>query len=399
MLGGLLALGSISCKTNPETPSPIDAVGTPTEVGTPLGNAVSKKIGPQGGTLTSHDGLVELSIPAGALAQETTISIEPIQNYALHGVGTAYRFLPDGQQFGQPATLKLKYSDADVADSAPEALGIAYQRADRAWYNMPGKKLDKQKREVTVPMPHFSDWSLFEEFHLTATKSFLAYGEMTELELMQLAPLTGQKEEPLILKNGGTSGTKWAVAGGGTLKPNGASARYTAPITPSLPNPVTVSVEVAFANNPAKLILLKEIFVGTGYIKVNFLGKEHLFNLAAFLHDDDPAFSAVIGGTPNEAFSIEFAHGRTGTFPFSDVGENGRCRVNFAFNGGQQYDSGHSWCNDEYMIADGQVIFEEYQAGKFAKGTFSGNLIKYDDHCTKSGPAISGSFYVGTFTL
>jgi hypothetical protein len=396
---GLLSAGLFSCQPETGSPDPVDPAGTPTEVGTPQGTLVSKVIGAQGGTLATPDGQVELTIPAGALTKETTISIQPISNHTPNGVSTAYRFLPDGQEFSKPATLKFKYSDSDITGSVPEALGIAYQRADRIWYNVPGKNLNKQKQEVTVPMPHFSDWSLFENFVLTAPKTVVNYKESVSLQVFELAPLSNTAEAPLVQKTSGPNGgLKWSLVGGGSLKPSGASATYTAPPGATQPNPVTISVEIQFENNPTKLILVKEIFVGSGFIKINFMGKEYVFTTCR-LDDEDPSFSTIVGGTPQEVFSIGFANGRKGSFPFWYEGDNGKCRINFEFGNGSQYDSGHSWCNDEDMIANGQVVFEEYVRGKYAKGTISGNLIKYEDNCTKSGPAISGSFYVMPFQI
>ncbi|GAB3166620.1 hypothetical protein [Telluribacter humicola] len=395
-IGIILSLTACDLETVDGT-DPVDLIGKPTEVGAPQGQAVSKSIGPQGGTLATTDGLVELTIPAGALAQETNISIQPIHNHTPNGVGTSYRFMPDGQQFAKPATLKLKYTDAEVADSAPEALGIAYQRTDKVWYNVPGKSLDKQKKEVTVPMPHFSDWSLFENFRLVTStgKPLLSYGESVTMQIMELAPLTETKEEPLIQKtSGANNGLKWSLVGGGTLKPSGSTATYTAPRSAANPNPVTISVGLNFKNNPTKLILVKELYIGSGFVKVNFLGKDYVFSSMTVLDDEDPNYSSVVGATPKEVLQIEFSNGRKGSYPFWYSAKGNNCRVSFTLGGNQQYDSGHDWCNGEDMIADGQVVFEEYVPGKYARGTFSGNLIKYDDQCTKAGPAISGSFYV-----
>ncbi|GAB3166624.1 hypothetical protein [Telluribacter humicola] len=401
-LGLFLSLFSCNPDHEGQGPDPVEQVGKPTEVGAPQGQAISKLIGPQGGTLATADGLVELTIPAGALAQETNISIQPIHNHTPNGVGTSYRFMPDGQQFAKPATLKLKYTDAEVADSAPEALGIAYQRTDKVWYNVPGKSLDKQKKEVTVPMPHFSDWSLFENFRLVTStgKPLLSYGESVTMQIMELAPLTETKEEPLIQKtSGANNGLKWSLIGGGTLKPSGAEATYTAPRSASNPNPVTISVEINFQNNPTKLILVKQLYIGSGLIKVNFLGKEYVFNKGAFLFDDEEGLSYIAGTTDDILFSIDFENGRKGAFPFHDVSEPGKAKITFQFLHGDEYDSGHDNCDGKDMIASGQVVFEEFERGQYAIGTISGNLINSRSECTIAGPSISGIFYVPSFLV
>ena len=59
-LGLLLSLSGCNPDNAGQGPDPVEQVGKPTDVGTPQGQAVSKSIGPQGGTLATADGLVEL---------------------------------------------------------------------------------------------------------------------------------------------------------------------------------------------------------------------------------------------------------------------------------------------------------------------------------------------------
>ncbi|MGA0555430.1 hypothetical protein ACO2Q8_02185 [Larkinella sp. VNQ87] len=407
LLAGWVVLVSLSaCQPNQNEPDPEkpgteqpNPTGDVTEVGQPQGAVVSKLIGPEGGSLATADGRVQLTIPAGAVDKATAISIQPISNHTPHGVGTAYRFLPDGLQFSKPAVLTFQYTDADVSDSAPSSLGVAYQRTNKIWYAVPGKQVDIRKREVSVPMPHFSDWSLFEEFYLVTEGGnnfgFLNYGETVTLEIVQIAALTGTAEEPLITKTAPNSGTKWSLIGDGTLTPQPYKATYTAPRSMPKQNPVTISVELTFGNSPVKLILVREFFIGPGYIKINFLGQERIYNLGVYLNDEEPEYSAIVGGNGTEMFSINFSNGKEGSaLRFYYDSEPGKCRVNFEFNGGKQYDSGHDNCDGEDMIANGQVVFERYEPGKFVKGTISGNLIDYDANCTKSGPPITGEFFV-----
>src|SRR5688572_18112074 len=73
--------------------------GSPTAVGVSVGVRTEATIGPAGGELFSADSLVKLDVPAGALGNQTTISIEPLTNYAPGGMGRAYRLLPSGLEF------------------------------------------------------------------------------------------------------------------------------------------------------------------------------------------------------------------------------------------------------------------------------------------------------------
>ncbi len=74
----------------------------------PQGSAV---IGRDGGTVTSADGKVKLVIPAGALGNSETITIESIDPAkmpsAVAGADLAYDMKPDGLRFAQPAQISV----------------------------------------------------------------------------------------------------------------------------------------------------------------------------------------------------------------------------------------------------------------------------------------------------
>ncbi len=81
--------------------------GTPA-TSPPAGSAV---IGRDGGTVTSADGKVKLVIPAGALGNSETITIESIDPAKmpapLAGADLAYDMKPDGLRFAQPAQISV----------------------------------------------------------------------------------------------------------------------------------------------------------------------------------------------------------------------------------------------------------------------------------------------------
>ena len=62
------------------TPPTPQSAGLVTPVGIPAGNAGSKIIGSGGGSITSADGRFTITIPAGALSGDKTISVQPISN-------------------------------------------------------------------------------------------------------------------------------------------------------------------------------------------------------------------------------------------------------------------------------------------------------------------------------
>lgn len=86
---------------------------------------VTKIIGSSGGTIVSSDGGATLTIPPGALAGDTTISIEPVGDETMAIVAaiphTGYALGPDGLSFAKPAQLTVRYAPADLPVGASEA--------------------------------------------------------------------------------------------------------------------------------------------------------------------------------------------------------------------------------------------------------------------------------------
>lgn len=218
ILGFFMLASMTACKHDEEpiTPDPVKPGSgqelpgkNQTEVGVPQGTATSLTIGPAGGILTTADGRVRLEIPAGAVASNTLISIQPILNHAPNGLGLAYRFSPDGTQFAKPATLTIKYQKGAVAVNDPLMLQVGYQGSDKQWLRVPGVKVDTLSQSISVPMPHFSDWTAYEIAKIEALSveggpakgAPLDFGQSTELEVTGalLEPLT-QTTESLTIK-------------------------------------------------------------------------------------------------------------------------------------------------------------------------------------------------------
>src|SRR5213076_3313354 len=82
----------------------------PSAFGTPSGSSKHLLIGAAGGTMISADGVLTLSIPAGAVAADTDFTITPITNTAPGGQGGAYRVRPDGLLLLAPATVAFQVS-------------------------------------------------------------------------------------------------------------------------------------------------------------------------------------------------------------------------------------------------------------------------------------------------
>jgi len=261
-------------------PAPAPAINPqPTAVGVPDGTVVTQSIGAAGGTIASADGAIAVTLPPGALASNTTIGIQPITNFAINGVGPAYRLTPEGTTFAQPVTLTFAYSDALTAGSAPEALEIATQDAQGYWRMAQNPTRDLNAKTISASIAHFSDWSPIQGLQLLPRQASVRVNGTQNLDLFSCDELPGS--DPLLpslyecaldLATADTVGN-WAVNGapGGTngtglVVANGQwGGRYTAP--PAIPKPNTVSVNAStHTAHYGTLIILSNITIaGDGY--------------------------------------------------------------------------------------------------------------------------------------
>ena len=241
------------------TPPPAAATPVATAVGTPIGSAASATLGAGGGTLSSPDGRVTLSVPAGALAADTVISIQPITNHAHGGRGNAYRFTPDGQTFQSPITLKFTYTDADLEGTVAQAMGSAYQSADGYWHWVRNPVLDTAAKTVTVSTTHFTDYADVSGFNLRPGAATVKVGGTVGLYVKFCYPASVDDSDelyPLVVglecydtspqgELAPLSGvSQWTVAGAGSVSGDAFSATYTAPATKPAPNTAVVAARI-----------------------------------------------------------------------------------------------------------------------------------------------------------
>ncbi|MBD2702149.1 hypothetical protein IC229_15970 [Spirosoma sp. BT702] len=281
-LGTLLSF--TACKPEVDTtlqplplPPGIEQTGTVTESGQPQGAPISKVIGPEGGTISTADGHVQLSIPAGALTKSTDISIQLITNKNPNGLAQAYRFSPEGLTFRQAATLTFQYDEKKLSSKDVENLGIAYQRSNGIWYDVAGASVNTSKHEINVPIRHFSDWTPYELAQLeftgigsstTSGTEYVPCGKSIDLYAGLLTSNPDypkdSTEKPLKAKKG--FGSNWKLFGEGQLSvdPKASGAKYTAPGLPPVQNPVQVTADLEFENKKFKITLFCQIYVGDG---------------------------------------------------------------------------------------------------------------------------------------
>ncbi|QMW04885.1 hypothetical protein [Spirosoma foliorum] len=187
LLGVVLACQKPSDAVNPDNPStgqPDTSTGTPTEVGKPIGTPTTKTIGKSGGTISTPDGKLTLTFPAGALSKETTISVQPIENKAINGVGVAYQLGPDSLTLAQPVTFVYHYEETELVGTTPDAIGLAGQDDRHIWTVKQSVIVDKTNRTITSRTKRLDRWAaLITYYQLTPVQDTVYLGQVRELAL------------------------------------------------------------------------------------------------------------------------------------------------------------------------------------------------------------------------
>jgi len=213
-----------------------------TEVGTPVGSAATKSIGPSGGSLASPDNRLTLTVPPNAVSDAVNFAIQPVTNKSATGLGLAYGLEPTGKTFTTPLEISVHYDDHDLEGTFPEALSLAYQDQKGAWHLQKSAKLDMEKKTLTVSTTHFSIWSLGPVIKLSPSKATLRVGESLDILITMCAEgffdriVTGFAD----CKTGWWAGTTWRLLGVGKLTGDYPRMIYTAPGKKPIPNVATV---------------------------------------------------------------------------------------------------------------------------------------------------------------
>lgn len=282
LLGSALALSA--CGGGSGTPEPAAGAPAPgatspapaaTAVGSATGSAIRATIGAAGGSLSAPDGRLVLTIPAGALAADTVISIQPHTNLAHGRRGSAYRLTPEGQTFLKPVTLTFGYTNQDLQGTAAEALGAAFQTATGHWQWAGNPTVDTAARTVSIASTHFSDWSKVVDVQLLPASKTIRVKTSVTLQvvgcypherdgLVSLGYLCDSDGETAPLAQARDWSVNGRLGGGafGTVSGSGLSANYTAPQFEPTPNIVAVSARVDWGAKGAMLLVSNITVVG-----------------------------------------------------------------------------------------------------------------------------------------
>lgn len=269
-----------SCSGGDKTVAPqktatgIEIAAIPKQVGAATAAAVTKTIGASGGTITSGDAKLTVTIPAGAVSTNTTFSVQPITS-PNGKTGAAYRLLPS-RQFPVPVTLTFSYSDADVARTNPAGQGIGYQDATGVWRALVLSSTDTVAKTVIVQTTHFTDFVRTEFWRFSPTQAVVDINQKVQLQVVGCVATVEQPDRgdpPLAFADRPNDCTtlslraRWTVSGpgridvsqSGLLGEMAASASYIAPATRPNPNTVTVTAKVDYIDNGT---LKQQTFIG-----------------------------------------------------------------------------------------------------------------------------------------
>ncbi len=120
----------LGCGTDPNKDPEIDDAPYP---GVPAGPPVVVSIGPAGGVASTADGAITVTIPAGALARQTDITIRPLVPTAPQSFGNAYRIEPANLAHSKPIMITLQVAEDLLGQFGADGVGIAYRRPSGVW--------------------------------------------------------------------------------------------------------------------------------------------------------------------------------------------------------------------------------------------------------------------------
>jgi len=243
---------------------PTDGSAAVTPVGEPLGEAISMRIGATGGSLSTPDGALTLTVPPGAFDREHEVSIRRIGNQAPGAKGGAWRIEPEGLQAALPMTLRLQLSEEELGGTAMAALTVGTQDTAGRWHAYLEPQRNDAARTVSVTTRHFSDWALLAGVQLKPLRAEVVVGQSLDLRVVDCPRLPASPDsdttmvkhcdEVLIVTGELDHWAANSIDGGSALVGTVAEqpvdgisgpgrARYTAPAVPPPGNPVAVSVD------------------------------------------------------------------------------------------------------------------------------------------------------------
>ncbi len=261
---------AVSCTKTDHLSPDIPTTPLVTTLGSPDGAAVTKTIGTNGGAITSADSNMSITIPAGALSSDKSITVQPVTRKLPDGYGRVYRLTPHDISFQQPVTIRMRYDEDSIKNTVPELLGIVYQDQSGKWFFSGEPVLDKVNHTLTTTTTHFSDWGIISYLFIQPNEPRVQPGAHITLKVMGVIPESAPDADPVPINEGdavnqpfmvpaGQLGN-WNYSGEGSLQGDGNKAYYQAPGSVPRINPEAVSIEVK-SKGKGQFILVSNITI------------------------------------------------------------------------------------------------------------------------------------------
>jgi hypothetical protein len=333
LLIGIASLHTACSKKADPVPPPAGVTGKKSPIGTSDGESVSKTIGAEGGTIMLPDTAVVITVPAGALTTPTTITIEPVTNTNVAGVGKAFRLTPHGTQFKKPVAITFSYAAISDSVTLPAALGLAYQGDDGVWQFTTDNTIDTVHKTITYHSSHFSDWSMMQWLSLKPIQTSLGESEEVTIQALQFIPLAPcHCDEDLVvplpsLGAGYPVGDpvpldrkyigSWQLAGTGTLIPTtGNQAVYKAP--PKIPFNTTATVSCQLKSAHTLILVSNVVLLSDNTFELRINGGPWRQIEVALTQLQPGQLSIATPGVGNDVTLTMFFPQRKGTSPWGD---------------------------------------------------------------------------------
>jgi len=315
------------------------------------------------------------------------------------GLRSGYRITPHGVTFTKEVTITFPYTDDDLANTIPEALGIAFQDSTGIWQEIINPVLDKTNKTVSVKTTHFSDWTFFETFKIVSNKRTLAIKEVAQLELwfdanVLATPKNNTRPIGKLEYVGSKFVKNWSLTGAGTLKGNGAKATYTAPATvPTSQNPVTITANIDLGVKGTYLVITTIRITGEGEILVRVNGGAwKTYDPSPSVRFTDGYYSIANGDGGDEHIFLRWPGGK-GFFPYRQPTEVVGTHAQYQIGTTVAYTCSYIQDNELKASPGGITITELGQKGGYFEGTFVVEKAGYGE-MLKQTAKLEGKFRV-----
>lgn len=114
-----------------------------------------------GGTVTSINNDLTITIPAGALSVPTEITIIETTAHPAGNLGVVYDLGPDGTKFNSPVSLTFEYDPSNIpVDRDENDLVVAFAESG-GWVPLSNNVVDNGNNTVTATTDHFTPFTVF----------------------------------------------------------------------------------------------------------------------------------------------------------------------------------------------------------------------------------------------